>query len=390
MNTTSLRRCCGLLVRAGRARLAILGLLVTAPAAYSQVVVNTPSAQLTTEAFANFTTGEVIDTSGRSTTADDFRFDGGARLLGRLRFDDGPDIGVRIAGEANENNARLVEASVLVFGGRGRFEIGERMGLPDVLTGYAPNNFQFTSAEFGPASGPSLDPAGRLQTVFLPASLAAQIDRLAGLGVTAALFDDQSAKILYVSPKKHGWLGGISYARDADDETVAELVQVGLTHESYWQQNVLRWGGTYAYGRAVAVDGQTPRDLNSVSLGVSLTLDDALMLGVAASYDGRSRLPIVSEGRLASAAWGATVSANYNVGPWTMGAYYQYASAEGSTLIARNDRLSVVALGASYRFTTKLRLYGAWYRFDFEDDDLSEASLSEVGNVFVLGLRLTL
>ena len=38
----------------------------------------------------------------------------------------------------------------------GRIEIGERMGLPDVLTGYAPNNFQFTSAEFGPASGPSL------------------------------------------------------------------------------------------------------------------------------------------------------------------------------------------------------------------------------------------
>lgn len=390
MDTTWHRRRFGLRTHARRVRLAILGLLATAPAAHSQVLLNTPSAQLTTEAFANFTTGELSDTRGRSTVADDLRFDGGARLLGRFRFDDGPDIGVRVAAEANEDDARLVEASVLVFGGHGRLEIGERMGLPDVLTGYAPNNFQFTSAEFGPASGPSLDPAGRLQTAFLPSSLAAQIDRLVGLGVTAALFDDQSAKILYVSPKKHGWLGGISYARDANDETVAELVQLGLTHESYWQQNVLRWGGTYAYGRAANVDGLTPRDLNSVGLGVSLTLDDALMLGVAASYDGRSRLPITAQGGFASAAWGATVSANYNIGPWTMGAYYQYANAEGSTLIARNDRLSAFELGASYRFTTKLRLYGAWYRYDFDDDDLSETSLSEVGNVVLLGLRLTL
>ena len=103
---------------------------------------------------------------------DDARIDGGVRVLGRLLVDEWPDIGVRLAAEGNEEQARLVEASVLLFGGNGRLEIGDRMGLPDVLTGYAPNNFQFTSAEFGPASGPSLDPAGRLQTSFLPAALA--------------------------------------------------------------------------------------------------------------------------------------------------------------------------------------------------------------------------
>jgi len=64
-------------------------------------------------------------------------------------------------------NTRLTEAGVLLFDHHGRVEIGERMGLPDVLTGYAPNNFQFTSAEFGPASGPSLDPGGGLQTASL-------------------------------------------------------------------------------------------------------------------------------------------------------------------------------------------------------------------------------
>ena len=67
-----------------------------------------------------------------------------------------------------------------------------------------------------------------------------------------------------------------------------------------------------------------------------------------------------------------------------------YAVGEDRLLIVTTDRLSAFELGASYRFTTKVRLYGAWYRFEFEDDDLSEATLSEVGNVFVLGLRLTL
>jgi hypothetical protein len=372
--------------RAARPLVVATALVAMSPASYAQVVLDTGALQFTTEAFANFTAGDEIESGARGAAADNARFDGGARVLSRFDLEQGPDIGVRLAVQATEDEVRLIEASVLLFGGNGRLEIGERMGLPDVLTGYAPNNFQFTSAEFGPASGPSLDPAGRLQTAFIPDALAVQINPLVSLGGTAALFGDQSAKILYVSPKKHGWLAGVSYAQDADDDAIGELLQAGVTHESYWRQNVLRWGATYAYGRAR--DGQgSLRDLNSVGAGVSITFDDALTLGLSASYDGRSQL---SSAASASAAWGAIASVNYNTGPWTLGAYYQYASAEGSALLSRDDRLAAFEAGASYRFTTKLRLYGAWYRFDFDDDDRSTSGLSEVGNVFVLGLRVTL
>lgn len=367
--------------------LSALALWLSAQSAQAQVVVSTQATQLTLEGFANFSAGDAGRFHG--TRGDDARFDGGVRALGRLRFDEWPDVGLRLAAEFNEDEAELVEASVLVFGGSGRLEIGERPGLPDVLTGYAPNNFQFTSAEFGPASGPSLDPSGRLQTLFLPEALARAIDPLASLGVTAALFDDRSAKILYVSPKKGGWLAGFSYADDADTEAVEGLVQAGLTHESYWQQNVLRWGATYAHGRAANSPVKT-RDVNSIGAGVSLTLDDSLMFGIGASYDGRSGLPSAAATRFASAAWGASVSVNYNTGPWTLGGYYQYATIEGDPTVARNDRLSSFEAGASYRFTTKARIFGAWYRFDFEDEDPSAAGLSEVGNVFIVGLRVTL
>ena len=359
--------------------------VVLSPQARSQVVLESGRARLTVEGFANFT-GARVDAAPDPQTLNDRRIDTGLRVLGRTSLGEGPTLGVRLSVEGSDADIRLTEASILLFDGHGRIEVGERMGLPDVLTGYAPNNFQFTSAEFGPASGPSLDPAGGLQTGFLSGMLAKQIGPLASLGSTAALFADRSTKILYVSPKTRGWLLGASYSRDADDAAVNHLFQTGITHESYRQQDTLRWGATYAHGKA---DGApiSARDLNSLGVGVSLTFHEEWMVGLAASYDGTSRLPETTTGSFASPAWGVTASVNFNTGPWTIGGYCQYATHEGNSAVAPNDRLVALEIGASYRFTTRLRLYGAWYRFDFDDD---ERSASTVGNVLMLGVRATL
>ena len=363
----------------------LIGLSVLlSPTARSQVVFESDRAQLTLEGFANFT-GARGDAAPDLQTLNDGRIDSGLRVLGRTSLGQGPALGLRLSVEGSDSDIRLTEASVLLFDGHGRVEIGERMGLPDVLTGYAPNNFQFTSAEFGPASGPSLDPGGGLQTGLLRGALAEQVVPLAALGSTAALFDDRSAKILYVSPKTHGWLLGASYARDADDAAVRQLFQAGITRESYRRQDTLRWGATYSHGRA---DVETSaRDLSSIGVGASLTLHDEWTIGLAASYDGTSRLPGIAAGSFASPAWGMTASVNFNTGPWTIGGYCQYATNEGNTAIAPDDRLVAVEIGASYRFTTRLRLYGAWYRFDFDDD---ERGASTVGNILMLGARATL
>jgi porin-like protein len=355
------------------------------PPAHSQIVLQSDRAQLTVEGFANLTLASV-DTADDLQNPDYGRIDGGLRVLGRTSLGAGPTLGIRLAVEGSDENARLTEASILLFDDHGRIEIGQRMGLPDVLTGYAPNNFQFTSAEFGPASGPSLDPGGGLQTGFLRGTLAQQIGPLVGLGATAALFDDRSAKVLYVSPKTNGWLAGASFARDADDAAVEQLLQAGITHESYSRQDTLRWGATYARGRAAGAPIAN-RDVNSFGVGASVTLHEVWMIGLAASYDGASRLPENAGGSFASPAWGATASVNFNTGPWTIGGYCQYASSEGDTALAANDRLVATQIGASYRFTTRLRVYAAWYRFDFDDD---ERNASTVGNVFLLGARATL
>lgn len=368
----------------------IVLLVLSAMPARSQIVFDSTRTSVTVEAYGNLTTGAARESARSAGQAPDaVRLDGAARVFGRLHTSRGPDVGVRVVAEGYNDHVHLGEASILLFGSAGRLEVGKRMGLPDVLTGYAPNSFTYTTAEFGPPTGRTLDPGGGLQTQFLRPAMRMRVESLTAYGVTASQFGDQSTKILYVSPKHDGWLAGASFARDADDSRYDWLEQIGVVHESYWQQNVWRWGGLYAHARA-APNGAVPLNgLNSLSLGTSVTLNDSLDLGIAGSYDGRSGLPRAAQGTSASPAWGTTASVNYNSGSWTVGAYYQYARASSIALHGA-DRLSAFEVGASYRFTTKLRVYGAWYLYNIENEALTPDPLSGSGDVFTLGLRATL
>jgi len=365
---------------------------LTSLPAQSQIVFNEMAMTFTLEAYGNATAGATTgSTTTRGAVPDAVSFDGAARVLARLATLNGPDIGARVVVEGSTDNVRVSEASLLFFGSAGRLEVGKRMGLPDVLSGYAPNSFTFAVAEFGPPTGRTLDPGGGLQTEFLPDALRARLEPLAGYGVTASQFNDESTKVLYVLPKHNGWLGGLSFSTHAEDSRFDRLEQVGVVHETYWHQNVWRWGGTYAHARAKRTDnGAELRDLDSVSLGTSVTLDDSLDIGLSASYDGKSGTSRAATSNGASSAWGAAASVNYNTGPWTIGGYYQYARASVPGIDSGNDRLSAFELGASYRFNTRVRLYAAWFFYDLANDRHNGDPLASSGSVFTLGLRAAL
>jgi len=347
---------------------------------------------LTAEAYANITSaiGEGF-VFGAEGDRDDVRADLALRLLGQLKNADGPDLGVRLVVESSSGDRlNLAEASVLLSGSHGRFEVGDRQGLPDVLTGYAPNNFSFTGAEFGPASGPSLDPGGGLQHVFRPAALAAQLDELSVLGASASLANDRSAKAVYVSPKSHGFLGGLSYAVDADDPRFGSLTQAGLVHEHYWDSNILRLGGSASLASGTDRAATRVRDLHSVNVGATLILDYDLMLGISATWNGSSGAIINAATPDTSNAYGITTSVNYNRGRWTFGGYLQWATSEGDIQMPGNDRLSAMEVGASYRLNTKFRLYAAWYGFEFSDEGERGEWGRLAGSQLLFGLRAAL
>jgi hypothetical protein len=367
-------------------------LLIGAPSIQAQVSLTRGPVSLTTEGYANATTAFVLEHAVASSVNDgDLRLDAALRALLRWSNASGPDIGVRAVVEGSrEDTFDLAEASFLIFGRAGRLEIGERQGLPDVLLGYAPNNFAFTGAEFGPASGPSLDPGGGLQAVFLDAALGSQLRELSVLGVAASLSDDRSGKVLYVSPKARGWLAGVSYATNATDPRYSDLVQAGLTHDTYWDENVLHVGGSYSFARAATDGGAAHSDLHSINLGATLVLNYDWMLGASITYDGTSSLgrPLATGSQ--SDAWGAVVSLNYNRGPWTAGAFIQRSTREGDTDRAGNDALIAFEAGLSYRVSTKVRLYGAWYAFDLDDEGGTRSADRHHGQLVLVGLRATL
>ncbi|MEJ1962781.1 MAG: hypothetical protein WDO56_15030 [Gammaproteobacteria bacterium] len=369
-------------------------LLTCAPGVHAQVNATFHPFELTLEGYANATAAFDGESSpGVSVDDRDLRVDAALRALVRFSSVSGPDFGLRAVIERSaEEGLELAEASVLIFGQGGRLEIGDRQGLPDVLLGYAPNNFTFTGAEFGPASGPSLDPGGGLQSAFLDAPLAARIRDLSVLGFAASLSDDRSAKILYVTPKKGGWIAGASFASNATDLRFGNLVQAGITHDTYWGENVLHVGGSYSFARAAASRDTGRSDLHSLNVGATLVLNYDWMLGAGVTWDGTSGLQrsTLPGGRSPGNAWGSVVSLNYNFGPWTAGAFAQRGTREGDVERIGNDVLTAFEAGLSYRVSTKIRLYGAWYSFDLADEGGQQREDRRHGQLLLVGLRATL
>lgn len=373
--------------------------LILLATANAGILVEHPSFDLTIDGFVNFSTGfsereDVIPNSD----ADDYRIDGDIRLLALHENANGTKWGGRVTLEASSDEnidfAELGEYSFLVLGRWGRLEIGERQGLPDVLTGFAPNNYSFTSSEYGPATGTNLNPAGGLQTSFLDSSLAGQINNLSPLGFVASLASDRSFKIIFAAPRtKNGLTMGISFSPNADESPgdFKELVQTGLTFDHFWSNNQLHIGGSYTYGNGDSISlAESRNDMHSLNVGAAVTLADALNVGVSATYNGDSGLVESPANQFDSDALGWVTSVNYNKGPWTFGGYFQQARAEGDGSIEGNDELEAIQIGVSYRFNVRTRLYGAYYYYEFDNEGGTQGQDQFDGNVIIIGFRVIL
>lgn len=357
-----------------------LGALSVSTDAQAQLRFSHDPVQLTLEAYGNTAAAA---TSGLGAEGGSWQADGALRglaLIGKpaeLRF------GVRgvieaFAGETDDVD--LAEGSLLVLGRLGRVEIGRRQGLPDVLTGYAPNNFTYVGAEFGPASGLSLDPGGRLISSFLGKATGGAIDELSLLGFGTGLFGDRSDKIIYVSPKSGGFLGGLSFSPDAADshDGFGHLLQAGLTHENYWDTNALRVGASWSRVQ-LATGGQ----LDSFQSGAALTWHDDWLFGLSATVNpDRAAAPVPG---WAEKGVGVAGSMNFNRGPWTAGGFLQWARSKPAG--TDDESLRAASIGMSYRASTRVRSFLGYYLYHL-DGNADERDGS--GRVLTLGIRLTI
>jgi len=379
---------------------AVASALFQATAAQSQIKLETGPFSLTTEGWVNATGGGAVPDEARRDGARGYVFaDAALRGLGLYQVSPDISIGSRVVLATNtDDEFSFEQATALAQGPWGRVEIGRRQGLPDVLLGYAPNPYTYTSAEYGPASGVGLDPDGGLPTRFLRWGLREQFDSITYLGNTTALFGDRAVKGLYVSPRVNGFIFGLAYTPDAGTAPVGrgrsfdDLLQSGVSYEIYRGQETYRLGASYTYGNGHGL----VEDLHSVSGGASVSFDDLFeegsttILGLNISSDADTGLVRPKGGGFSSTAIGVTTSANYEIGPWIFGGYYQFAKVEGEVTRAGDDRLHIVEVGASYRFTTQFRLFSAAYLYRFYDEGVRGATDRSDGAVFLLGVRATL
>lgn len=364
---------------------------------FAQVRFEEGDYSLFTEAWVNNTLG--VNSSGEKRSDGARRYlSTDAALRARGNYQLAPDLGIGarvLVASDTDDSFRLSDITALTIGKWGRVEIGRRQGLPDVLGGYAPNPYSYTSAEFGPASGRSLDPDGGLASSFFRTDLRNQVERISYLGNSVALAGDRSVKGLYVSPRLGGFIFGVAYTPDASTTPTgrgndfSDLLQTGVSYEMYDGQETYRIGGSYTYAKG---DSRV-RDLSSFNIGTSVSLDDRFqpgsttILGVNVSSDLDTG---IVRGSNTSTAIGITTSANYEIGPWIWGGYYQFARAEGNVELPENDELQVLQLGSSYRFTTHLRVFNAAYIYDFDNENGDAFTTDSNGAIFLLGLRVTL
>ncbi|WP_271273626.1 porin [Aliamphritea hakodatensis] len=369
-----------------RTAFCLLPMFLTPAGASAGILIKHPDFSVVADAYLNLTTGNAADNTEHVAA------DADIRLLGLYETAGGNKYGGRITFEsssAGSNNAdpEVGEYSLLAQSDWGRIEVGERQGLPDVLTGFAPNNYTFTFAEYGPSTGRNLNPAGGLQTSFIDAADAASVNQLSSLGFVASLAGDRSAKLIYAAPRSASGINtGISYAPDISEDNPGfkQLIQTGLTYDYYWDEHQLHLGGSYTYANAEDLSaGQQRDDLSSVNLGISATFNSKLALGISTTLNGTS-------GQLTNSIQedtrGWVTSLNYNSGPWTYGGFYQQAYGQGETQQAGRNRLEAYQLGVSYRFNIRTRLYTAYYHYDLSSDNQNNSD----GDVVLFGVRIIL
>ncbi len=349
---------------------------------------------------------------------------GGTILAARVAINANADVGQSF----RSGDFLIPEVSAFLIGKFGRFEVGERAAFPQSLVGFTPSEIAFTAAEFGPESGARLDPDGRLPPAFLQSGLASRIDALTYLGYSERFYDVKSPKLIYISPRVHGFYAAVSYcprtirpegfqithtatptgtagdpfANAASLSAFNNLVQTAVVYNRRTEDIDLTVGTTYSHA---SPGDDTPKylgqkDANSINAGGSITLEDTWVLGASANYDGFSGTRPGMPPALRRDPFGVIGSINYVEGPWVLGGYYQYATAPSTTVTPARDQVQIVEVGLSYLldqnhdllgkgYYTDLKAYASAYYYDFETDSNRSHSEHANGAALVGGIRFS-
>lgn len=296
--------------------------------------------------------------SGASTTGDpakfDTRYDQEIHFNGRTTLDNGITVGFRVELEGATSGDQIDESYMFVESRFGRLELGSLNSVNYKMAYSAPDVFTRGFVQEGQVFDWLVNTTGS------PVS-----DSMFG-NTTSRMFDNDSEKINYYTPRIEGFQVGFSYTPEARQDSNA-VIQQSVGYQNGWSAaaNFVRTFGSFDVAASLGYqtwnvpDGSTAPDPKQYNTGLVVGFAG---FKVGGSYgkmtDGRQ----ATSGTNAAAAAGPGLTRN-NGRAWNVGASYTFGPASvsltymdtknddsivGSTTFDGKDKFTVLSLAGKY------------------------------------------
>ena len=331
------------------------------------------------------------DNSGnptKSTNVVDQKHNSEICFIGETTLDNGITFGLNVQLEANTSGDQIDESYMYVQSDSlGKLILGDENNAGYLLHVTAPNG------------GVSMDSGDFTNNDMFVNPISGSYDK--AIATTNLRFgDNDSGKATYISPRFAGIQLGVSFIPQfesgGDNNSSVKVRGPGNSNSNNvnngwagginWTEDFNGFGvklsGGFLYGDTAA-DSVTATD------------DDvkAYNAGAQFSYGGFSWGGAYSRGieggtgtsRLNSTGW--IVGAAYKVGPYNMG--INYMSGEGNPTSSNGkERLNQLAVSGTYQLGPGIRLVGALFKYDGEEEDQRNAGRENDGFGGTMGFKL--
>jgi outer membrane protein OmpU len=283
-------------------------------------------------------------------------------------------------------------------------------------------------ANYGPCGAPNqFGPDGDLEAKHIVDPNALAIDGALARTGASNLRIGQGTKIRYDSPKIAGFVFRLAYQPDGrqrnEEQFVTDTVGAAAIASSADEgggflgkfQNMVDASLTYtgAFGPVANMSGIdfTHADAKDLTFGTAVAKPiNATLVGTQFTYagwtwgiaynwvgqSGYSNTVSQPGGASPVKSWGWSTGIEYDIGPWQMGAWYQYARSQGAFASNGLIDLNYFGIGAGYTVAPGLKLIGEGFLYDDHNTHLTVAQAAVLpghprnphGQIYLAGVDL--
>jgi predicted porin len=324
----------------------------------------------------------------------DTRSDSEIHFNGRTTLDNGITVGFRVELEANTDSDQIDESYAFVESRFGRIEIGSLNSVNYKMHYTAPDSFTRGFVQEGQVFDWLVNTTGS------PVS-----DSMFG-NTVSRMFDNDSEKINYYTPRIEGFQVGFSYTPEARQDSSA-VIQQSVGYQNGWSAaaNFVRTFGSFDIAASLGYqtwgvpDGNTASDPKQYNAGLVVGFA-GFKLGGSWGKMNDARQAVSGTNGAAASGPGLTknngrafnVGGSYTFGPASVSLTYMDTrnddSVVGSTTFDGKDKFTVLSLAGKYLIGPGVSIEAALFTSKMEGNNAGTDLDNNKATGFVTGMLL--